>query len=189
MFMCNISSPRPRAIFLKGFLLSYKSLEPKCLAHGSMPKAWGEWLGECPLPYCFTEIHMLVPVMSDQARERRGWNPFHALLTRRVPNGMPWKGYVLLKYPNLGIAPTVAVPQKTLDIQKTLSAQGTSVPKGLYLWQRSLCGGKIWLWLYCLEIVTSCPEPVSHLPPQCSSDVADSLHLYKSGSSDCSRLP
>lgn len=53
----------------------------------------------------------------------------------------------------------------------------------------TLCGGKMWLWLYFLEIVTSCPEPVSHPPPQCSSDIDDSWHLCKSGSSDCSRLP
>lgn len=131
--MCN-GSLRPRAIFLKGLLLlSFKSLDPKCLAHGALPKARGEWL----VPYSFKEIHMLVPVMSDQAREKQGWNPFHALLTRRVPSGLPWKGYVLLIYPNLWIAPTLAIPQKALDIQNTLSAQGPCVPKGLYLWQRS----------------------------------------------------
>lgn len=127
--MCNISSPRPRTIFLKGLLLSFKSLEPKCLAHGSMPKPWGEWLGEWPLPYCFTEIHMLVPVMSDQAREKWGWNPFHASLTRRVPSGMPWKGYVLLKYPNLCIAPTVAVPQRLWIFKRHFQHRGLVFPK------------------------------------------------------------
>lgn len=53
----------------------------------------------------------------------------------------------------------------------------------------ALCGGKTWLWLYSLEIVTSCPEPVSHPPPQCSSDVDDSWHLYKSAPQNRSRLP
>lgn len=47
----------------------------------------------------------------------------------------------------------------------------------------TVCGGNTLFWLFFLETVTSCPEPISHPPTPHSSDVCDSWHLYKSESS------